>query len=201
MSRAQQALFPCVLLSVLALVFLTSLISNSSVAEASNQALNSNETAPSGATSSNPGDSQAASAGNCNLPAAYPDSILQWCSAIESKAQQYNLDSRLIAAVMLEESGGNPNAYSHSGAVGLMQVMPSDGLAANFTCSGNPCFASRPTMNELYDPTFNIDYGARMLSGLINKYGSLREALKAYGPRDYGYTYADAVLSIFQNYQ
>ena len=204
MSRAQQALFPCVFLAVLALVFLTSLISNSGVAEASSNALNANDataTAPTADLSSpNQADSQAA-AGNCSLPAAYPDSILQWCSAIETQAQKYNLDARLIAAVMLEESGGNPNAYSRSGAVGLMQVMPSDGLAASFTCSGNPCFASRPTMNELYDPTFNIGYGARMLAGLISKYGSVRDALKAYGPKDYGYNYADIVLQIFQSYQ
>ena len=205
MSRAQQALFPCVILAVLALVFLTSLISNSGTAEASYNASNPNEPLPttsvSDPPSTNQDTSQAAATGNCSLPDAYPDSILQWCSAIESQAQQYNLDPRLVAAVMLEESGGNPNAYSHSGAVGLMQVMPKDGLAADFTCNGNPCFASRPTMNELYDPAFNINYGVRMLAGLIGKYGDLRNALKAYGPKDYGYTYADTVLNILQNYQ
>jgi hypothetical protein len=35
-----------------------------------------------------------------------------------------------------------------------------------------------------------------MLSGLINKTGSLREALKSYGPADYGYNYADIVLAL-----
>jgi hypothetical protein len=39
-----------------------------------------------------------------------------------------------------------------------------------------------------------------MLAGLNQKYGSIRDALKAYGPMDTGYAYADKVLSIFQNY-
>jgi hypothetical protein len=39
-----------------------------------------------------------------------------------------------------------------------------------------------------------------MLAGLINRLGSLREALKAYGPMDMGYSYADRVLAIYENY-
>jgi soluble lytic murein transglycosylase-like protein len=56
-------------------------------------------------------------------------------------------------------------------------------------------------MEALFDGQFNIDYGTRMLAGLINKHGDLREALFAYGPMDIGYRYADTVLSIYQNYQ
>jgi len=36
-----------------------------------------------------------------------------------------------------------------------------------------------------------------MLAGLIKKHGSLREGLKAYGPMDVGYAYADKVLSVY----
>jgi len=109
--------------------------------------------------------------------------------------------SDLIAAVMLQESGGNPDAYSRSGAVGLMQVMPHDGKAAEFMCINGPCFANRPSMQELFDPQFNIQYGVRMLAGLIQRKGDVREALRAYGPMDAGYTYADKVLTIYQNYR
>ena len=49
---------------------------------------------------------------------------------------------------------------------------------------------------ELKDPAFNVDYGVRMLAGLIAKYGDIREALKPYGPYDVGYQYADKVLAI-----
>ena len=204
MSRTQQALFPCVFLAVLALVFLTSLISNTGIAEASNNALNSNDAAANALASSPANPNQDTAQGvsaDCSLSTSFPDAILRWCSLIETQAQKYNLDPGLMAAVMLQESGGNPDAYSHSGAVGLMQVMPRDGLADDFSCNGNPCFASRPTMVELQDPEFNIAYGARMLAGLIQKYGNVRNALKAYGPINYGYKYADLVLQIFQSYQ
>jgi soluble lytic murein transglycosylase-like protein len=85
--------------------------------------------------------------------------------------------------------------------VGLMQVMPRDGIAASFQCANGPCFTSRPSMEELFDPEFNIQYGVRMLSGLQKKFGSLRDALMAYGPANVGYYYADIVLAIYQRYQ
>jgi soluble lytic murein transglycosylase-like protein len=116
-------------------------------------------------------------------------------------ADMYSLEPNLIAAVMLQESGGNKDAYSSSGAVGLMQIMPKDGIAEKFMCINGPCFSNRPTMEELFDPDFNIEFGSRMLINLYEKYGNWRDALKAYGPMDVGYQYADIVLSIFENYQ
>src|SRR4030042_807858 len=86
-------------------------------------------------------------------------------------------------------------------AVGLMQVMPRDGIAAAFECINGPCFASRPTIEELQDPSFNIEYGSQMLAGLIGRLGNMREALKSYGPMDVDYRYADTVLAIFENYR
>ncbi|MCJ7626216.1 MAG: transglycosylase SLT domain-containing protein [Anaerolineaceae bacterium] len=137
----------------------------------------------------------------CSLGASYPQAIHSWCGWIEHYSRESGLDPKLIAAIMLQESGGSSQAYSHSGAVGLMQVMPRDGIAASFMCPNGPCFASRPSMEELFDPEFNISYGVRMLAGLVNKYGNARDALKAYGPMDVGYYYADLVLNIYQNYQ
>jgi len=140
-------------------------------------------------------------AGGCIIPSSYPENILQWCQPIMQFSAYYGLDPKLIAAVMLQESGGNPEAYSKSGAVGLMQVMPRDGLAADFMCINGPCFSARPSMDELFDPHFNIDFGIMMLSGLISKFGDVREGLRAYGPMDSGYHYADLVLKIYENYQ
>lgn len=134
------------------------------------------------------------------LSGQYPANILQWQTLIEQYAAENELDANLVAAVMLQESGGNALAYSRSGAVGLMQVMPRDGLAASFQCANGPCFASRPTMAELYDPEFNISYACRFLSSLISRTGDLREALKSYGPADIGYRYADIVLAIYERY-
>jgi hypothetical protein len=55
-------------------------------------------------------------------------------------------------------------------------------------------------MEELFNPEFNISYGTKMLSQLIDKYGDLRTALKAYGPKDVGYYYADIVLNIMNSH-
>lgn len=125
-----------------------------------------------------------------------PDKLKPWCALIVSRSKEYGLDPYLTAAVMLQESGGQPEIISESGAVGLMQVMPKDGIASEFVCVNGPCFAGRPSTNELLDPEYNVDYGSRMLANLIEKYGSEREALKAYGPYNAGYYYADKVLAI-----
>jgi len=139
--------------------------------------------------------------GDCGIKSSYPTAVRQWCALIERHAAEQNLDPNLVAAVILEESGGDPQAYSKSGAVGLMQVMPNDGVAAGFECGDHPCFTNRPSTSQLLDPEFNIDYGTRLLGSLIQRNGSLRDALKAYGPIDVGYSYADTVISILTHYQ
>lgn len=144
---------------------------------------------------------QAEEGGECLVNASYPGDVLQWCSLITDYAGKQGLDPNLVAAVMMQESAGNPDAYSKSGAVGLMQVMPRDGLASGFMCVNGPCFSARPSMDELFDPEFNIAYGTRMLAGLINKQGSVREALRSYGPMNMGYRYADIILDIYNRHQ
>lgn len=136
----------------------------------------------------------------CRVSDKFPPSILQWCDYITRYAEQHELPPDFIAAVMVQESGGKPLAYSKSGAVGLMQVMPKDGIAANFVCKNGPCFTNRPTIEELQDPDFNVAYGTRMLAGLFGKFGNLRDALKSYGPMNVGYSYADKVLAIYERY-
>jgi soluble lytic murein transglycosylase-like protein len=136
------------------------------------------------------------SSGNtCSLN-TLPAALLPWCDLIEQNANKYSVPATLVAAVMLQESGGQSAVISSSGAVGLLQVMPKDGIAASFMCQNGPCFASRPSTQELLDPGFNIDYGVKMLANLINKYGNSRDALKAYGPYNVEYYYADKVLTI-----
>ncbi len=137
---------------------------------------------------------------NCKVSDKYPPKVRQWCEWIGFAADKYDLPADLIAAVILVESAGDALAYSHSGAVGLMQVMPRDGLASQFMCVNGPCFANRPTIKQLQDPQFNIDYGTKLLAGLIKRHGTYREALKAYGPMKVGYSYADKVLEIYRQY-
>src|SRR3989344_3825411 len=96
--------------------------------------------------------------GECKVVGKYPDKVMRWCDLITKYSERNDLDPDLVAALILQESGGNEKAYSKSGAVGLMQVMPRDGIAASFTCSTGPCFANRPTVKQLQDPKFNIQY-------------------------------------------
>jgi hypothetical protein len=137
----------------------------------------------------------------CVVSDRYPDEVLQWCGLITKYAHKANLHPDLVAALIWQESGGNPKAYSRSGAVGLMQVMPHDGIAADYICKGIPCFSDRPAIDELEDPEFNIKYGTQLLQELVGEQaGDLREALRIYGPLNVGYTYADTVLAIFSRY-
>ncbi len=139
--------------------------------------------------------------GSCSLPQVIPEGVRQWCALIDQAAMETGLPATLIAAVIFQESKGNPLAYSSSGAVGLMQVMPRDGIAKNFMCAGGPCFADRPSIAELQDPAFNVAYGSRFLADLFAKYGTYREALYRYGPINMGYYYADKVLGIWNTYK
>lgn len=227
MNGAQKAIFPGMLVGVLFLIGLTNLIGlPASVLASTEEANPALAAAPADASETytsalplvassdaQPVDNQPAPAqepapqpqeperrdSGCSISDAFPQSVLQWCGLIEQYANDAGLDPELVAALIVQESGGNPDAYSHSGAVGLMQVMPSDGIAASFMCVNGPCFASRPSSAELYDPEFNIRFGTRMLAGLVSKRGSVRDALLAYGPANVGYYYADKVLAIYDS--
>ncbi len=80
-----------------------------------------------------------------------------------------NLDVDLLCATITQQSGGtwNPDVVSESGAMGLMQIMPTEGMwiarYENITWT---------TPEEiLFDPIYNIRIGSRLLSALIEKYG------------------------------
>jgi soluble lytic murein transglycosylase-like protein len=133
----------------------------------------------------------------CAVTGSYPDEVRQWCAFITTYAQQNDLDPNLIAALIWQESGGAPDIVSMDGAVGLMQIMPSDGKATEFTCVNGPCFANRPTTMELSDPEFNIAWGTAFLNTLHDNFGNIRDALKAYGPANVNYYYADKILNIY----
>ena len=112
----------------------------------------------------------------------------EFCTFIFRYAPQVGLDPYLIAGLISVESSFNPNAISSAGAVGLMQVMPRDGLAAELYPG---VFDDRPTVAELLQPEFNVSYGTSLLANLSRYYGSLRDGLFHYGPIGIGYSYPD----------
>ncbi len=187
----QKAIFPGLIIGIICLVLLTSRLA----------APHKGVPVSSSSKTANQVSQKASQPGSCSISQNYPQSIQQWCETIERYARENGLDPNLVSAVMLQESAGMPDAYSKSGAVGLLQVMPRDGKASSFMCPNGPCFSSRPSMQELFDPEFNISYGTRMLADLIQHYGDIREALKAYGPKDVGYYYADIILGIMNNHK
>ncbi len=192
-----------IILAVFLLVVTVGAASPSSHQAALSQPTSAEDPAPS-SQEFNPADTQGIANVNpidCALSQDYPASILQWCDLITYYSSQRSIEPNLLAALILQESAGDAFAYSHSGAVGLMQVMPRDGLAASFVCLNGPCFQNRPTIAQLQDPEFNIAYGTNMLAGLVQKYGDVRDALKSYGPMDVGYAYSDKVLALFNHYK
>ena len=86
---------------------------------------------------------------------------------IEKTAKENNVDPKLIKAIIQQESGFNPNAVSKSGAVGLMQLLPSTAKAMG--------------VKDLLNPIENIRAGTKYLSSLLNRYqGNVTLALSAY---------------------
>ena len=100
--------------------------------------------------------------GNCDpLPEPEIDSL------ISQAATRATVEPALIRSVMQQESGFRPCAVSSKGAMGLMQLMPAT--------------AQDLGVHNIFDPTENVDAGARFLKELLVRYaGDLPKVLAAY---------------------
>ena len=86
---------------------------------------------------------------------------------IDEAAKAQKLPSKLIAAVITQESGYRACAVSEKGAEGLMQLMPET--------------SGKLRVENPFDPKTNIAAGAAYLRWLLEKYkGDLAQALAAY---------------------
>ena len=85
----------------------------------------------------------------------------------EEAAEKYNVDVKLLKAIAHAESNFNPNATSSSGAMGVMQLMPSTARSLGIT--------------DAYNAYDNIMGGAKVISQhLANYNGDVSLALAAY---------------------
>ena len=117
-----------------------------------------------------------------------PDDLQRLARCIVKNAMSKKLDPRLVAAVIVVESRGNPTAMSSSKSVGLMQIhVPTWASEVDFT-EKNP-----------FDPEVNIDIGTDILASYINRSKDLESALFAYvGAEDPATSqYVSKVLEIY----
>ena len=102
---------------------------------------------------------------NPNLETILPHQ--NYASLIAATAQQAQLPTALLQAVIQVESAYNPQAVSPKGAVGLMQLMPAT--------------AKRYGVIDRTDPVANLNGGARYLRDLLTLFNEdLTLALAAY---------------------
>ena len=86
---------------------------------------------------------------------------------VREAADRHSVDPALVRAVIETESNWNPKAWSHKGAGGLMQLIPTT--------------AQRYGASDVFNPQQNIDAGVKHLKWLLERYnGNLDLALAAY---------------------
>jgi soluble lytic murein transglycosylase-like protein len=102
---------------------------------------------------------------------------------VREAAERHRMDPALVRAVIETESNWNPKAYSHKGAGGLMQLIPTT--------------AQRYGAYDVFDPQQNIDAGVKYLRTLLERYnGNLDMALAAYNAGEGAVDRAHGVPSI-----
>jgi soluble lytic murein transglycosylase-like protein len=90
-----------------------------------------------------------------------------WREAIAQVSARHGVPAWLVTNVVRQESGGNAQATSPAGAMGLMQLMP--GTAAELG------------VEAPYDPMQNLEGGVRYLARMITMFdGDLTRAVAAY---------------------
>ncbi len=107
--------------------------------------------------------------------AAAPD-LARWDPYIESAAREFRVEANLLRGLMAAESGGDAEAVSHAGAVGLLQLMPATAAA-----EAKRLKVKAYAVERLKEGPLNVRLGASYLSRLLGRYdGQVPFALAAY---------------------
>ena len=97
-----------------------------------------------------------------------------YITQIKQAAAQSGLSAALIAAVIMTESGFNPQALSSAGARGLMQLMPE---TAEFIANKEGITFDK---SRLFEPEYNITLGTAYIKYLVDTFSDTDTALCAY---------------------
>lgn len=105
---------------------------------------------------------------NSAAPSSHTRGDATWLDPIITRAsRKYGVDAGLIKAVIKAESDFNPQAVSHAGARGLMQLMPATARSLG--------------VSDSFDPEQNVMGGTRFLKELLQRYdGNVDAAVAAY---------------------
>lgn len=118
---------------------------------------------------------------------------------IQASCAKHGVEPRLVRALMMHESGGNPFAIGDGGnALGLCQIHPSACL--DLGVSWTTLKTAIASKNTDLAAKFGIEYGVAYLAMMIKRFNDVKWALAAYnrGPTviALGKSYAEAVLAL-----
>ncbi|MDD4178833.1 MAG: lytic transglycosylase domain-containing protein [Candidatus Margulisbacteria bacterium] len=125
-----------------------------------------------------------------------PEEAAMISSSIMTYSQTYDMNPKLVAALIARESKFNPRAVSSSGAMGLGQLLPSTAKGLN--------------ISDGFDIDQNAKGTVRYMKALVDRFkGNVSSAIAAYleGPnavdRNGGYSdktksYVEDILTIYQ---
>ena len=105
------------------------------------------------------------------LQGLYP---IKYSEYVEKYSKEYDVDTKLVYAIIKAESNFESDAVSGKGACGLMQLM--------YTTAEEIAEKLEININEktIMDPKININLGTKYISILIDKYENIGVALAAY---------------------
>lgn len=102
---------------------------------------------------------------------------------VQQTSDRFQVDSKLVDAIIKVESAYDPNAVSSKGAMGLMQLIPAT--------------ARRFGVDNPFDPRQNVEGGVNYLKYLLNMFGGdLDLSLAAYNAGEHRVARAGAVPPI-----
>ena len=102
-----------------------------------------------------------------STPTKFKGNTGQYDHIVEAASRAFGVNPKLIHSVIRHESGYNPRAVSHAGAMGLMQLIPGT--------------AKRMGVADAFDPHENIMGGTKYLRLLLDMFeGNPVHAVAAY---------------------